>query len=152
MKEYTVLNGISYHKDTDINVINILDSARENNLRVRLWYGKDGVSWDEENDTIGTIGSSTGERKIPLLIKNRRSSGGGGILDNCIVKIINVKTGELLYQHPKFRQAFFEADDTIVWKNKKERYPSTAEIWATCETWEKAKRLAKFMNGERHSK
>ena len=57
--------------------------------RIRIWYGDTatGVSWLEEYDTIGTIGRSGGQVKIPLLLKNARSSGGGGILCHCIIRI-----------------------------------------------------------------
>jgi len=54
----------------------------------------------DEYDTIGTVGRSTGTNKIPLLIKTKRSFGGGAILDHCIVKIM--VGGRTVLQHPKF--------------------------------------------------
>ena len=51
---------------------------------------------------IGTIGRSTGTIKTPLLISNSRSLGGGAILTDCIVKIVDVKTKRVLYVNPKY--------------------------------------------------
>lgn len=36
---------------------------------------------------FGTVGRSTGKVKIPLLVHNSRSMGGGGILTHCIIGI-----------------------------------------------------------------
>lgn len=145
-------NGTCYHAETSDKVIEALENARVNRLRVRVWYGKDGKSWNEENDILGYIGRSTGNIKIPLLVYNRRSFGGGGLLDDCIVKIVDTKTGRTLYKHENFSQSFFEADDTLVYQCEKEGQKADAVIWANCETWEQAKRFADFMNGKRHSK
>jgi hypothetical protein len=43
-----------------------------------------------------------GPVKIPILVHNRRSSGGGGLLDNCVVKIIDIGSKTVLYVHPKY--------------------------------------------------
>ena len=102
--KYKEVNGTSYHKETDAVVIAALESARSNNTRVKLYYGDvaTGKNWNEEHDTIGTIGRSSGKIKVPLLIATSRSSGGGAILDHCIVKIKDAKTGRVLYQNEKF--------------------------------------------------
>lgn len=140
-----VMNGTTYHKDTPLEVVHALEVARMGKVKVRVWYGENGVSWDDENDTIGRIGRSCGTVKIPLLIKNKRSMGGG-LLDHCIVKIVDVNTRHIIWQHAKFSQTYFGADDTLVWKGR----PGTGEtIYATCKTPEQAKSLASFMNGER---
>lgn len=143
----------TYPKDTLEEVKKVLNHAIEERLRIRVWYGKNGRSWNEENDIIGYIGSSTGTNKVPLLIHSARSFGGGALLVHCIIKIMDVKTKKVLYQHPKFKQAYFEADDTLVYQNiSGKRDPSTAEIYANCKTPEKAVRLASFMNGTRMAK
>jgi len=145
-------SGTCYHAETPEAVVNILEHCREHNIRVRVWFGENGRSWDEENDTIGYIGRSTGGVAIPLLVKNSNSFGGGGLLDHCIVKIIRTDSKKVLYQHPKFSQAFFEADDSMVYKCKAKGERADAEIYANCDTWEQAQRLADFMNGVRNSK
>lgn len=100
--KYKVVNGTSYHENTPEEVVKILEYAMKTKERIRIFYGdtKTGKDWMEVYDTIGTIGRSCGRNKIPLLIKNSRSYGGGAILDDCIVKItINKK---IVYQNFKY--------------------------------------------------
>lgn len=100
--KYKVVNGTSYHENTPMEVINILECARENKKRIRIFYGdtETGRDWMEIYDTIGAIGRSCGRVKIPLLIKTNRSYGGGAILDHCIVKITIDK--KVVYQNPRY--------------------------------------------------
>lgn len=104
-------NNTAFHIDTPEKVCNILDSAILSKRRLKIYYGdKDtGTDWNECYDIIGRIGRSYGGTiKIPLLILTSRSYGGGAILDNCIVKIKDAKSGEVIYQHPKYNNAKFE--------------------------------------------
>lgn len=104
-KEYKVTeSGTCYNIDTPDNLIDVLERIRYRGQRIKLCYGdqKTGKNWNEENDIIGTLGRSTGSIKIPLLIATSRSRGGGGILDNCILKITEARTGAILYQHPLY--------------------------------------------------
>jgi hypothetical protein len=100
MKDYQEVNGTFYDATTNKDVINVLENARANNTRIILDYGdvKTGKSWNEIFDVTGRIGRSTGSIKIPLLIHNRRSMGGGAILDNCIIGIKESKGKRVLYQ------------------------------------------------------
>lgn len=144
--EYQQLeNGTCYHKETCQAVVDVLENARLNNKRIRIYYGKNGKSWNEENDIIGYIGRSCGIIKIPLLIKNSRSYGGGGLLDHCIVKIVNISSKRVEYIHKKFSQSLFEAEGTAVYQDGKDFAPN-------CKNVLQAERLAQFMNGERNSK
>lgn len=104
MKTYQIVNGTSYDSKTDSKIVNILESARLNKTRLILDFGdvETGKSWNETFDTRGTIGRSTGNNKIPLLIKQKNSTGGGAILDRCIVKIMDSKTKRTLYIHPNY--------------------------------------------------
>lgn len=99
---YKIINGTAYHAQTNDIIVNILENARTNNQRVRIFYGntENGEDWNEENNIIGTIGRSIGNIKIPLLMSNSRSIGGGGILDHCIVKITIDK--RVVYQHSNY--------------------------------------------------
>ena len=87
--KYKVVNGTSYHQNAPDAVIRVLENAMRTNKRIRVFYGdtETGRDWMEIYDTIGTIGRSCGQNKIPLLIKNSRSYGGCAILTDCIVKI-----------------------------------------------------------------
>jgi hypothetical protein len=99
-----LLSGTCYHRETPDAVRNILENARQFRRRVRLFYGdtKTGRDRLEENDVSGFIGRSTGNIKIPLLLPRSNSSSGPGILDHCIVKII--QDGRTVYEHPKYWQ------------------------------------------------
>ena len=83
-----IVNGTSYHNDTPQEVIDILENARLNNKRLILTYGfPNGNEWGDDEPIRGCIGRSVGTVKIPVLLKTKRSTGGEGILDHCIVKI-----------------------------------------------------------------
>ena len=103
-QEYKIVDGTYYHKSTPQEVVDILERSRKEGFRIRLYYGdKDsGKDWGERHDITGKVGRSTGSIKIPLLISTSRSSGGGGILDDAIVKIEKTPGKQVLYQHPKY--------------------------------------------------
>lgn len=100
-------NGTFYHEQTDEKVVQVLDRfMHDRDTRLRFCFGDadSGKDWEEDLDIIGYIGRSTGDIKIPILLHSKRSSGGGAILDHCIVKIeyANKKKGGVLYQHPTY--------------------------------------------------
>ena len=107
---YVEVNGTFYKKGTPQDVINALENARNNRTIVKIFYGdpETGRDWHEENDTTGTIGRSTGSIKIPLLIPTSRSSGGGSILTENIVKIKDTQSGRVLYQNKNYKQPNIE--------------------------------------------
>lgn len=110
MKTYRQFNGTSYDERTPDAVIRVLENARLNRTRLHISLGETdndrgqlGRDWLEENDVYGFIGRSTGSIKIPLLVHNRRSRGGPGLLDHCIVRIrLSAGSGRVLYQHPNY--------------------------------------------------
>ena len=89
MEKYKIVNGTFYHKDTNDEVIRILEICRRNNTRIVLDYGDidTGKSWGEIHDITGRVSRSTGEIKIPILVHNSRSWGGGAINDKHIISI-----------------------------------------------------------------
>lgn len=103
-------NGTAFHEKTDEKICAILDRYINNRNRLKLYYGdvETGRDWYEEMDTAGRIGRSTGTVKIPLLIATKRSTGGGSILDHCIVKIKDTETGIVLYQNVNYQKPSFE--------------------------------------------
>jgi hypothetical protein len=104
MPEYQIANGTSYHVETPAAVIEVLERARQNRTRIHVSYGDTGTGndWLEEFDVSGYVGRSMGPVKVPLLVANRRSMGGGAILDHCIVRIRESAGGRILYQHPSY--------------------------------------------------
>lgn len=104
MPQYHVVNGTSYHIETPAAVVEWLERARLNRIRLHVSYGDavTGKDWLEEFDITGYVGRSMGPVKVPLLIANRRSTGGGAMLDHCIVRIRESAGGRILYQHPAY--------------------------------------------------
>ena len=98
--DYKEVNGTFYKKDTPKDLIEVLERVRENRIRIVVDYGdiKTKKSWEEEYDIKGYIGRSTGEIKIPILIYNSRSTGGGSLLDNCILSVKTTKGNKTLYE------------------------------------------------------
>lgn len=146
MKNEIKYNGVYFSEGTPEKVMQICSNANRKS-RLRFWYGdnKTGKSWNEENYICGYIGRSTGSKKIPLLISKINSYGGGGLLTDCIVKIVDIRTKKVLYQHENFNQSVFVAEGLTVTRD--------GQIFApNCKNENSAIRLADFMNGKRHNK
>lgn len=107
---YKIVNDTAYHNETPDKVVEIIEEARLSvrTIRLRFCFGdpETGRDWEEIYDTTGYIGRSTGSIKIPLLIKKITSTGGGGLLDHCIVKIERKvdKKYVMVYTHPKYHK------------------------------------------------
>lgn len=113
MKEYKTENGTSYDVRTPDEVVAILENARQNRTRLHVSLGETegpetGNDWLEEKMVYGFIARSTGSIKIPLLIHNRRSLGGPGLLDHCIVRIRESLGGRVLWSHPRYHHGRLE--------------------------------------------
>ena len=112
--EYQLINDsgdlpIAYHKGTKQEIVNILERARENGDRIKIFLGdtKTGRNWNEEHGTMGYIGLGRGYKaRFPILVNNSRSMGGSSLMDDCIVKI--KIGGYVKYQHPNFKESVFE--------------------------------------------
>ncbi len=110
-KSYKVVNGTWYHRDTRDEIIEILENARLSCSTLRVHYGdvNTGKDWLESFDVTGHIGRSMGPVKIPLLIKQRNSRGGPGLLEHCIVKVRTIgRNATVLYMHPHYNVGKFE--------------------------------------------
>jgi hypothetical protein len=146
MKKQIVVHGMSFNEGTNEKVIEVLSMVQKDRRRVRVWFGDvlTGKSWDEENDVCGYIGKSTGMNKIPLLIHNEKSFGGGALLCDSIVKIVDTKSKVIYYQHENFSQSNFTEQGCQVLKD--------GQTYATCENETKVRNLRDFMNGDRMHK
>jgi hypothetical protein len=149
---YKIINGTAYYENTPDKVVNTLENARKYNERIRVFYGdrETGRDWKEEYDIIGYIGRSIGRIKIPLLIANSRSMGGGGILCDCIVKITIDK--RIVYKHPDY----YLGELTLTRDNLPEGYIEGVNIdgerHANFRKEGQTERWIEFMKGERNSK
>lgn len=150
-KKYKIIDGTAFSVKTPDRVCQLLNYYRNYGTRIRVFYGdtKTGRDWLEEYYTIGRVGRSTGQYKIPLLINNSRSWGGLGLLDDCIVRITVDKKD--VYRHPKYHQGRFTIG--------KSPYPEvpwgvfvSGKNYANFKTKEKAEKWVRFMKGETNSK
>lgn len=145
--------GLYFHPETPQRVRDVLAAEFHTGRRLRLHYGDTatGRVWLEEYDIIGTVSRSTGRIKIPILIFNSRSFGGMGILDNCIVRIQDVKTKADLYAHPKYAPP--ELRIVAAPYPDKPEYLSgvtrDSELQAAFKSWDAANAYRQFMRGER---
>jgi hypothetical protein len=103
--KYNIVNGTAYDKKTPQAVIDVLEAARQSGQRITLDLGdpNTGKSWGERYDITGRVGRSTGQIKIPILVHNSRSMGGGGILTANIIAIKTSSGNKFLYKHPKYQ-------------------------------------------------
>lgn len=114
MKKYKLIQDgtnlpIAYGEKTPDELIKHLEYARKNRSKIKIYLGdsENGRDWMEEMDKTGTIGLSRGkDARYPLLIKTKRSYGGGSLMDDCIVKL---KIDDVtVYQHPNYNQPTIE--------------------------------------------
>ena len=128
----------------------LLNKLTESKQRIRLVYGDTdtGKDWLQEYEVLGSIGRSTGSKQIPLLISNSRSTGGGAILEDSILKIVDVKSKNVLYQHDKYLAPIFDIVPSIV------GYSVTVDgnVQANFKTIKQAKNYIDFMLCKRMSK
>lgn len=144
MKEYKVVDGTYFSSKTPDVVCDILNTYLHQDKTIRVFYGdaESGRCWMDEYDTIGRVGRSMGPCKIPLLIKTKRSMGGGAMLDDCIIRI--QEGSRVLYQYDKFHMPKVEVNGCKVMFDGK--------VYADCKSGVQAQKLAAFMRGERNSK
>ena len=146
----------TFNNETSDKVKECLEHCYNSKLRIRIWYGdtKTGLSWLEDYDTMGTIGRSTGKQKIPLLIKNSRSSGGGGILCHCIIRIDVISSKRTIYEHPLFYVPTLGVYPNLD-EDTKTKYPfivlKYGTIQARFKTEKSAYNYVYFMTGERYT-
>ena len=150
-KKYKEIEGTSFTTGTPDRVCQLLNYFRNNGTRIRVFYGdtKTGKDWLQEYDTMGRVGRSGGQIKIPILVNNSRSWGGGGILDDCIVRITVDRKD--VYRHPKYHQGRF-----MIGKSPYPELPwgvfVNGENHANFKTKEKAEKWVRFMKGETNTK
>lgn len=91
-RKYKVVNGTYYQAETPDEVIQVLERARESRVRLAIAYKA------ESQPEYGRVGRSMGPVKIPLLVHNTRSMGGGGICTSIITEIRESSGGRVLYK------------------------------------------------------
>lgn len=104
-----------FDEGTDPEVQRILEETRLSRTRIRVYYGDPdtGRDWLEEHNVTGYVGRSTGTKKIPILVHNKKSLGGMGLLTHRILKIKTSKGGRVLYQHPLYQVPNLEVEKSL---------------------------------------
>lgn len=102
----TVDLGTWFTPGTPPEVQAILENARRTGQKLRMELGDPatGQRWGDDAQ-VGLIGRSTGTLKIPLLLASSRSTGGEGLMPDCIVRIEDPANGRLLWKHPTYSPA-----------------------------------------------
>lgn len=136
----------------------ILSSLVHSGKRVRIWYGdkETGRSWNEEYEVTGTIGRSTGNIKIPIIIHTSRSYGGPSLLDDCIIRIDAIQQKRTLFQHENFHVEKLslktELDSEYPYSVMQHKDSGEVQSVATFKDSKRALRWIDFMNGDRYCK
>jgi len=146
MNEYKEYHGMHFDARTEQGVCSLLEMYNRRHTRIRIYWGdtETGLCWMDEWDNIGRVGKSCGQYHIPLMIKTARSTGGGAILDNCILKIVECDTKMVTYQHPLFHMPAITIDGSEVLFDGK--------LQARFDSPKKAEKYAAYMKGDRNSK
>lgn len=161
--QYAIKLKDGTYEERDANdmkqIIGTLETARGYRDRIRLWYGdiNTGCSWDEEYNVTGYIGRSVGPYMIPILLPNRTSHWGIGILDMRIIRIDNTQTRQTLYKHPKFHIKPMEVRDEVNPELLEKGYVAfvykeSEGRMASFRSRKKAENYVKFLTGERYCK
>lgn len=144
-------DGTCYKVGTPIEVIRIIEGARFTGQIIRVFYGdvETGSDWMEEHDTIGRVSRSMGPVKVPLLLANTRSSGGGAILTDSIVRITIDKHD--VYRHPSYHQPELTTGPAGFEGYAEGAYQNGENVANFRKVGQAAKYVA-FMKGERNAK
>ena len=153
-------NKLEVFNQVDEKLISVILQYRGSNERLRFWYGDrdTGKSWNEEYDVMGTIGRTGGDFKIPILLNNSRSYGGGAILIGSLVRIDEISSHRTLWKVPNFHVEDMKVYECFGDENYKYRVAKLSEasgeweVEASFKTEKQAHNWVAFMRGKRYSK
>lgn len=151
-------NKLKVYKNVNNSLMNILLNSFAYRFRIRIWYGdqETGRSWNEQYDTMGRIGRTTGNIKIPILVKNSRSWGGEVVLVGSIIRIDAIEDKRTLWEVPNFHVEDMKVYEVFGYKNYKYRVAKLSEDsgeWedqASFKTEKQAHNWVAFMRGKRY--
>lgn len=145
-------SGIYFAEGTPESVKRAIASLRGSDTRVRLFLGDlaTGVTWSEENDVTGRISASMGPCRVPLLIHNARSTGGGAILSDRVLGIL-AKGGRWIYRADNFNNGTWTAEVVNETHGNRQYLGAVyrdGALYGRTGSLASAKRLRAFMAGE----
>ena len=153
-------NEIESFDNVGDSMMRVLLNAYTYNFRIRIWHGdrNTGKSWNEEYDVTGTVGKSSGNLKIPLLMRTKRSHFGGALLLSSIIRIDDIEDKRTLWKLPNFHVEPMRVDykegseyPYMVMQQKDGETNYHYNI-ANFKNKRSAENYIKFMNGERYCK
>ena len=131
-----------FSEETPLELCNLINQLHGSNKRVKIFNGnkETGKTWNEEHDNTGYIGRSTGPIHIPLLVYNKMSRGGQGLLDDSILAVMETTGSKnFLYKHPKLQLPTIE----IIEKDGKYNTIINGELYGVHETLKEAQNCKK---------
>lgn len=151
------------HEDTDKDVLADITRLINRRERCRIFYGDPATGKDshEEYDTMGYIRLTSGQKRMPILVNNRASDGGGIISTDRIVRIMaqgrDGRTYVSIYTHPTYHSGTWDympctPIDLPDGRRLSWEATSDGEVRARFETHQQAQKYIDFMLGKRHSK
>lgn len=151
-------NKLEVYNNVNDSLMTILLNSYAYHFRIRIWYGdpETGRSWNEEYNTMGRIGRTTGNIKIPILVKNSRSWGGGDVLVGSIIRIDDIEDKRTLWKVPNFHvedMKVYEIFGDANYKYRVEKLSEDSGEWevqASFKTEQQAFNYVAFMRGERY--
>ena len=152
-------NKLKVFDNVNEGLMNIILRAYKYKFRIRVFYGDihTGRSWNEEYDVMGTIGRTTGNIKIPILVHNKRSWGGGALLLSSIIRIDDIEDKRTLWKLPNFHVEKMTIEKSGAYKDYPFSVMQTQDNGAISnvanfKTEIQAKKWIDFMEGKRYSK
>ena len=153
-------NKLKVYKNVNEALLNTLLNSYNFKFRIRIWYGdlETGRSWNEEYDTMGIIGRTTGKIKTPILINNSRSYGGLPVSIGSVIRIDDIKGKKTLWKVSNFHvedMKVYEIFDNENYKYQVSKLAEDSRQWeaqANFKTEKQAYNWIDFMNGKRYRK
>lgn len=151
-------NKLKTYDNVNEALMSLIVRAWKYKFRIRVFYGdnKTGRSWNEEYDVMGIVGRSTGNIKIPILLRRKDSYGGGALLLSSVIRIDDIEEKKTLWKLPNFH-----VEKMTIEKRAFECYPfavmqtqdnGAISNIANFKTEAQAQRYKEFMEGKRYSK
>jgi hypothetical protein len=153
-KSHVARTTTLYDPNTPSKLTSVLEEARRNKTRLRLFYGdrETGRDWNEENDIEGYLGRTMGSIHAPILLKTKSSSGGGIILSACIVKVVATTTKHILWQHARYHILPFTIADAPNENSATSEWPievlRAGEVHARFKNRQNAEKYIRKMTGQ----
>lgn len=152
-------NELEVFNNVSEGLMNTILRAYKYKSRVRVFYGDihTGRSYNEEYYVTGRIGRTCGNIKIPILVHNERSWGGGALLIGSIIRIDDIKDKRTLWKLDNFHVEEMNvcSNDSLELPWKVEIFKEDTKQWQTeaCfKTEIQAQKWVDFMKGNRYCK